>query len=204
MTGRFDKLKAMFLEWFESQCKELDEDDTALAGPLNARAWRQATYPVAELRNGPEAIEHATKACKLTNWQTPGYVDTLAAAYAEVGDFASAIEWQKKAITLLAEESRIRSGFEARLKRYELGQPARESYIRTIAERNYLRGGYGYANAERQLIRALEFSRRVLGEGHPEIRACQEQFVALYEAWDKPEKAEQWREKLSSNEGTSQ
>ena len=198
MSGQFDKLKALFFERFERQRTALDEGDAALARPLNVYAWEQATYPVAEFRNGPEAIEHATKACELTNWQDPGIVDTLAAAYAEAGDFTSAIEWEKKAIALLTEESRARSHFGARLKLYESRQPARESYTRTIAWRTY--GGEQYAITERLLTRALEFSRRLFGEEHPEIRACQEHFVKLYEAWDKPEKAEEWRAKLPHKE----
>jgi tetratricopeptide (TPR) repeat protein len=194
MTGQFDKLKAMFLKRFESQRPEPDKGDGALAGHLNVYAWYWATHPAAEVRDGPKAIANATKACELSNWQEPQYVDTLAAAYAEVGDFTSAIEWQKKAIDLLTEEPRPRSDFEGRLKLYESGQPAFEGYMRNIAWSNYRRGHY--ALMERQLIRALEFSRRVLGEEHPEIRACHKQFVALYEAWGKPEKAEQWRAKL--------
>jgi hypothetical protein len=159
---------------------------------------------VAELRNGPEAIENATKACELTIWQIPTYVDTLAAAYAETGDFDSAIKWQKKAIDLLSEEQRPlhRPDFELRLKRYELGQPARQSFVRNIAWNNMSRGHY--TEAERRLIIALKFSRRVFGEEHPETQACLKYFVLLYEAWDKPEKAEEWRAKLSSTEGTKE
>ena len=202
MTGQFDKLKAMFLRRFERQRPEPDQGDGALAGYLNGYAWHWATHPAAAVRDGPKAIENAIKACELSNWQEPQYVDTLAAAYAEVGDFASAIEWQKKAIDLLTEEPRPRSDFEGRLKLYESGQPACEGYMRSIAWSNY-RSGH-YALMERQLIRSLEFSRRVLGEEHPEIRTCQAQFVALYEAWDKPEKAEEWRAKLPRKEGTEE
>jgi tetratricopeptide (TPR) repeat protein len=202
MSGQYDKLKTLFLNLFESQRPELDEGDAALAEHLNGHAWRQAAYPAAELRNGPEAIENATKACELTNWQNPAYVDTLAAAYAEVGDFASAIEWQKKAIALLTEEPRPRSDFEARLKLYESGQPARDNYIRSLAWAIYRQGQY--ADAERLLIKALEFSRRVFGEEHPETRACLEHFVRLYEAWGKPQKAEEWRSKLPQTEAVEQ
>jgi serine/threonine protein kinase len=194
MTGQFDKLKAMFLKRFESQRPEPDQGDGALAGHLNGYAWHWATHPAAEVRDGPKAIENATKACEINNWQNPEYVDTLAAAYAEIGDFTSAIKWQKKAIDLLIEEPRPRSDFEARLKLYESGQPAYESYARSLAWTNYKRGEYSLA--ERQLIRALEFSRRVLGEEHPETRACLEHFVRFYEAWGKPEKAKEWQAKL--------
>ncbi|UCG58804.1 MAG: tetratricopeptide repeat protein, partial [Phycisphaerales bacterium] len=196
MSGQYDKLKTLFLKLFERQRPEPDEGDAALAGHLNAHAWRQATYPVAELRNGPEAIEKATKACELTNWQIPAYVDTLAAAYAETGDFDSAIKRQKKANDLLSEQQRplFRPDFDSRLKRYESGQPARQSFVRTLAWVNMRQGQY--KEAERMLVKALEFSRRVFGEEHPETLACLKYFVLLYEAWDKPEEAEEWRAKL--------
>jgi tetratricopeptide (TPR) repeat protein len=205
MSGQLDKLETLFLsnsKLFERQRMELDQDDAVLAGHLNGHAWRQATYPEAELRNGPEAIENATKACELTNWKTGRYVDTLAAAYAEASDFASAIEWQKKAIDLLTEEERPRQrrDYESRLKLYESGQPARQSFVRGLAWDIYCQGRY--AEAERMLVKALEFSRRVFGEEHSETRACQQHFVELYEAWGKPEKAKEWRTKLPVMEDT--
>ncbi len=195
-SGQDDKLKALLLKQFEGQHPELDEDNAALAAYLNGRAWRQATYPAAELRNGPEAIENATRACELTNWQNPEYVDTFAAAYAETGDFDSAIKWQKKAIDLLSEQQRplYWPDFEFRLKQYELGQPARQSFVRNRAWLNMKQGQY--EEAERMLIKALEYSRRVFGEEHSETLACLKYFVLLYEAWDKPEKAEEWRAKV--------
>jgi serine/threonine protein kinase/tetratricopeptide (TPR) repeat protein len=203
-SGQDDKLKALLLKQFERQRPELDEDDAVLAAYLNGRAWRQATYLAAELRSGPEAIENATKACELTNWQSPEYVDTLAAAYAETGDFDSAIKWQKKAIELLTDEQRSlhRPDFEWRLKRYESGQPARQSFVRNRAWLNMREGQY--EEAERMLIKALEFSRRVLGEEHSETLACLKYFVLLYEAWDKPEEAEKWRKKLSGQKAAQQ
>jgi tetratricopeptide (TPR) repeat protein len=96
---------------------------------MNDLAWLQATSTVAELRNGAKAIEYATKACKLTNWKNADYINTLAAAYAEAGDFGSAIKWQKEAINLLTEKepAEWRAEFDERLKLYQLGKPYRES-----------------------------------------------------------------------------
>jgi len=207
ISGQFDKLKTLFLsnsKMFVRQRTELEQGDEIY---LNAHARRQATYLVAELRNGPEAIENATKACELTNWKNGRYVGTLAAAYAEAGDFASAIKWQKKAIDLLTEEGRPlqQPFFESRLKLYESRQPARLSFVRTVAWLHYLYDSRGqFSEVERRLIEALEFSRRVLGEEHSETLACHEDFVKLYEAWGKPEKAEEWRTKLPSKKGTEE
>lgn len=57
-----------------------------------------------------------------------------------------------------------------------------------------------YTEAERLLIKALEFSRRVFGEEHPETQACLKYFVLLYEAWDKPDEAEKYRAKLAQHD----
>jgi len=64
----------------------------------NGRAWLLATCPDAKYRDGREAVEYGTKACELTGWKDAFYFDTLAAAYAENGQFAKAVEWQTKAV----------------------------------------------------------------------------------------------------------
>jgi tetratricopeptide (TPR) repeat protein len=65
---------------------------------LNNRAWLRATCPDASIRNGQLAIADAKKACELDTWISPYNIDTLAAAYAESGDFDSAVRYQQEAI----------------------------------------------------------------------------------------------------------
>jgi tetratricopeptide (TPR) repeat protein len=68
------------------------------ADVLNSRAWLRATCPDASIRNGQLAVADAKKACELDKWILESYIDTLAAAYAEAGDFASAMHYQERAI----------------------------------------------------------------------------------------------------------
>ena len=65
---------------------------------LNNRAWLRATCPDPSLRNAQLAIADARKACELNDWELSSHIDTLAAAYAEAGDFDSAVRYQNEAI----------------------------------------------------------------------------------------------------------
>ena len=60
-------------------------------GPLKNLAWILATYSEARWRNGPEAVQLAERACRLSDYHLPEVVGTLAAAYAEAGRFSEAI-----------------------------------------------------------------------------------------------------------------
>jgi tetratricopeptide (TPR) repeat protein len=61
-------------------------------------AYQLATSVHSELRDGKAAIALATRACEATGWGNVKYLETLAAAYAETGDFQQAIKWAQHAI----------------------------------------------------------------------------------------------------------
>jgi tetratricopeptide (TPR) repeat protein len=97
------------------------------AETCNALAWLRATCPKEALRDGKEAVELARRACEASQWKDPVFLDTLAAACAEAGQFEEAGNWQKKALELatdLSKEERERS--QQRLKLYESGKPYRD------------------------------------------------------------------------------
>jgi tetratricopeptide (TPR) repeat protein len=90
------------------------------------------------VRDGHRAVREATRACELTAWRDPDCLDTLAAAYAETGDFPSAVRWQSRAIQLLRQNvpsvlkramdfgGRRGVSFDDRLAFYKRKRPCRE------------------------------------------------------------------------------
>lgn len=94
------------------------------ATPLNNAAWRMSTSTDERYLNGLRAIELATEACELTEWKRAAFLETLAAAYAEAGDFEAAIRWQTEAIELLVDGTSKKSA-EERLESYRDHRPYR-------------------------------------------------------------------------------
>lgn len=90
----------------------------------NDYAWMLATAPEARLRNGTLALEHAQRA--VARVESPAYLDTLAAAYAELGRFADAVSTQEKALALAdASDTALVEELQAHLDAYRSGEPWR-------------------------------------------------------------------------------
>jgi len=100
---------------------KLQPENTTL---LNNLAWVLATSPEDELRDGKLAVELATKACEMTDYKTPHILSTLAAAFAENGDFDSAIKWSQKSVDL--DDPEHGEQLVKELKSYRQQQPWRE------------------------------------------------------------------------------
>ncbi|MAE60229.1 MAG: hypothetical protein CMJ49_02615 [Planctomycetaceae bacterium] len=87
--------------------------------PLNAAAWSLATRPDRTAQHAQRALDLAQSACDIINHQTPGYLDTLAAAHAAAGNFADARRIAQRAADLAAAQGEIKL---ARRIRYHLAQ----------------------------------------------------------------------------------
>jgi protein O-mannosyl-transferase len=79
--------------------KALQSDPDAIL-PLNNLAWLMSTGPDDSLRNNEIAIKLALKANQLSKQNNPVFVRTLAAAYAQAGQFEAAIEIARRAAEL--------------------------------------------------------------------------------------------------------
>jgi Flp pilus assembly protein TadD len=94
---------------------------------LNNLAWELATSANPELRNGSRAVQLASRACELTQYEETIYVGTLAAAYAEDGRFDEAVATAQKACDLASKnnEADLLANNRQLLERYRRHQTAR-------------------------------------------------------------------------------
>jgi len=110
---------ATALYWFERAASR------GHSGGENNAAWILATSRYDRIRNGTLAVHLAQRA--VAQDESPGTLDTLAAAYGENGDYDRAIDIQRRAIDALSSETEsLRAELMGRLSAYEAGKPWRE------------------------------------------------------------------------------
>jgi tetratricopeptide (TPR) repeat protein len=118
--GEFDKALAAY-------------DEAVRLAPNSAsayhnRAWLRATCPDQRFRDGRKALEDAKTACDLHSWKDYRSLTSLAAAYAELGEFNNAIESQRQAIDVAPDADKKK--LQPRLELYQAGKPYREAPMR--------------------------------------------------------------------------
>jgi tetratricopeptide (TPR) repeat protein len=99
--------------------------NVTLARVLSDRAWLRATCPNALFRNGQQAVKDAKAACSIMIWKDEQMMDTLAAAYAETGDFNSAVQYASQALAvkgISADNTRL---FQQHLALFQQHKPIR-------------------------------------------------------------------------------
>jgi tetratricopeptide (TPR) repeat protein len=128
LAQRGDRAEAMAVV---HEAIRLDPND---AYALTQLSWMLATGP-GWMRDGMKAVKLANQACTLSQWKIPEFIDTLAAAYAEAGDFDKAVEFEKTALADQAFEQRWGAIVRKRLTLYMQKQPYRdpELDIRPVA-----------------------------------------------------------------------
>jgi hypothetical protein len=100
------------------------ELDTNSDIALNNLAFLRATAPDPSLRNGPEAVRLAERACQLTQHNDSESITTLALAYAEAGRFDDAVVTARKAraVALAQGQTEVAARNEQLLELYKSGR----------------------------------------------------------------------------------
>ncbi|MEW4488435.1 tetratricopeptide repeat protein [Thalassoglobus sp. JC818] len=103
--------------------------DNESAAAQNDFAWMLATCSDSNFRKPKRAIELALAANRSTEYRDPGFIDTLAAAYAADGQFEKAIQTCETAIELVEDEEELEE-LKTRIQSYRESQP----YIESVDE----------------------------------------------------------------------
>ncbi|MCM2371564.1 tetratricopeptide repeat protein [Aporhodopirellula aestuarii] len=117
---------------YEKALKAIGKDDdqenkSILSGILNNLAWVLATSPQDGIRDGKRSVELGLRAVELTEEKEAHILSTLAAGYAESGDFENAILWSEKAVKQgTIEENEQLEQLKEELDSYRKNEPWRE------------------------------------------------------------------------------
>ncbi len=117
--GKFDEA----LKSFREEIRRFPDHLEA----INNLAWLLATVSQTDLRDGPEALQLAERACRATEYRNSRFLDTLSAAYAENGQFEEAIQTAQEAIqkALSSGQKPLAEKIKKRLEIYQTHQPYR-------------------------------------------------------------------------------
>jgi tetratricopeptide (TPR) repeat protein len=104
---------------------QLQPNDLAALGRA---AWVLATSPDASIRNGGDALGFAVRAVEISGGKDARMLDTLAAAYAEKGQFGNAVATARRAQALAGQQNQaaLADAIGGRIALYEADRPFRE------------------------------------------------------------------------------
>ena len=120
LFGHWGEAKRLYAELLE-----IDPEDT---GVLNNYSWLLGTCPDEQYRDAALALEYGKKAAEGTYYKLPHILSTLAAAYAENGDFESARSWSQKGVDLAtADNDDNLEDLKKELESYKENKPWRET-----------------------------------------------------------------------------
>lgn len=105
------------------QALEISPQSVAAANNL---AWLLATNPDASIRHRDRALELATRANQLSGGGNATVLRTLAAAYANAGQFSRAVEVGQLALSLTDRQSPLAKALQQEIAGYQAGLPYRE------------------------------------------------------------------------------
>ncbi len=103
------------LQAYEKACSMNSRDAYA----LNALSWLLSHAPDAKVRDGARAVEVSLQACEMTKFDKSSFVENLANAYAELGDFERANEFARRAFLMDEQSKSARADMLLSFKRKE-------------------------------------------------------------------------------------
>jgi tetratricopeptide (TPR) repeat protein len=106
----------------------LQQDNMEAQQDLAHIAWAMATSPDASMRNGTKAVELARQTDQLSGGKSPEMAATLAAAYAETGQFTEAVAAAQRAMRLAAGQNNpaMTGALKIQLEMYQAGMAFRD------------------------------------------------------------------------------
>jgi tetratricopeptide (TPR) repeat protein len=176
-----------------------------------------------DVRDGKEAVKHATQACELTGWKSPACILTLAAAHEQAGQLDKAEGWRRQLLAVVKQQAGADSPAYAgelaalglnllQQKKWSDAEPIlRESL--TIREKQQpnawttfntqsMLGGAllaqkKYAEAEPLLLNGYEGmkarEKTIPPQADTRIPEALDRLIELYTATDRPEETKKWR-----------
>lgn len=133
-VSAYDDLASALLESGHSleairQFEKVLTMDSNNVDALNNLAWILATAPQTSLRDGPQAVELAKQAIRLTNGQNAVVLNTLTAAYAESGRFEEALATARNVLKYAEAHSNntLADTLKKEIKLYETHQALRSN-----------------------------------------------------------------------------